>query len=197
MLTDLTLEGQPVIFIHNPKAGGTSLGRYLGVKRRTHVFPRDRLNERVWNEAFSIVVVRDPFERFLSCYYGNVIRPGETGLSKRYGPSIKEIDPFAFLMIILENPKFGGLQLNWTDYPSTQKPRADLVLKFEEISHWPAILSERGVGVNGRELLHENRSERDRSDHLARLKLTQSEFEELRQKVMAAFAPDCGHFGYT
>jgi hypothetical protein len=39
MLTDLRIEDRPVIFIHNPKAGGTSLGKYLGVKRRTHVFP--------------------------------------------------------------------------------------------------------------------------------------------------------------
>jgi hypothetical protein len=197
MLTDLSLGSRRVIFIHNPKAGGTSLGKYLGVKRRTHAFPRDRLSERVWNETFSVVVVRDPFERFLSCYYGNVIRSGETGLTKRYGPSIKEMDPFAFLMVIMENPKFGGPQLNWTDYPSSQKPRADLVLKFEDISRWPSILAGRGLHVNGREMLHENRSERDSSDHLERLKLTEAQFGDLRQKVMTAFQHDCVAFGYS
>ncbi len=140
MLADLTVADRPAIFIHNPKAGGTSLGKFLGVKRRTHVFSGERLRESVWLATFSVVVVRDPFERFLSCYYGNVVRPGETGLTKRYGPGIKDLDPAGFLSILIDNPKFGGSQLNWTDFPSQQKPRADLILRFEDVEQWKDIL---------------------------------------------------------
>jgi hypothetical protein len=196
MLTDVSFEGRPVIFIHNPKAGGTSLGKYLGVKRRTHVFPRDRLSEQVWEATYSIVVVRDPFERFLSCYYGNVFRPGETGLTKRYGKIIKQIDAFSFLEVILDNPKFGGSQLNWTDYPSARKPRADLVLRFENVAKWEENIRSEGILVNGRGLGHENRSERETSDHLDRLRMNADEFQELRNSVRNAFQGDYAAFGY-
>lgn len=196
MLTDLFVDERPVIFIHNPKAGGTSLGKFLGVKRRSHVFPRDRLEERVWKRTFSVVVVREPFERFLSCYYGNVFRPGETGLTKRYGAIIKNLDPFAFLDVILENPKFGGSQLNWTDYPSIDKPRADLVLRFEDVAQWGVQLSGAGLAVEGRTLGHENRSDRAQSDHLSRLKMTTGELDRLRKVVGDAFQADYTAFGY-
>ena len=39
MITTVTVDRQPVIFIHNPRAGGSSLERYLGVKRLSHAFP--------------------------------------------------------------------------------------------------------------------------------------------------------------
>lgn len=197
MLTDLRLNGRPVVFIHNPKAGGTSLGRHLGVTRRSHVFPRERLSKGIWEETFSIVVVREPFERFLSCYYGNVLRPGETGLTKRYGEIIKRLDPFSFLEVILDNPRIGGSQLNWTDFPSTLKPRADLVLKLEEVARWQTILLDSGLPVEGRSLGHDNRSDRSESDHLVRLKVSACEFDALKRQVAEAFKFDYMAFGYS
>ncbi len=110
MLSDLRLEGRQVIFIHNPKAGGTSLGRLLGVKRRSHAFPSHRINTRNWHACFSIVAVRDPFDRFISGYFDHVRKPNSNALTRIYGEAFKNITPFEYLDILLENPKFGGPQ---------------------------------------------------------------------------------------
>jgi hypothetical protein len=50
------------------KAGGTSLGRLLRVKRRSQRYRVEVLSEKEWVRNTAIVVVRHPFERFPSCY---------------------------------------------------------------------------------------------------------------------------------
>lgn len=194
--TDLDVNGRKVIFFHNPKSGGTSLGKFLNVSRRTHVRPYEILSEKAWINSFVIVVVRDPFERFLSCYYGNIVRPGSNGLTKRYGDKLKSATPFEFLRVLSDNPKFGGLQSQWTNYPSGIKPQADLILKFEEIQNWPEILKFHGIDVSGRELKHHNRSERSTSDHLTRLGMTEMDFAALKGEVREFYDEDYQQFKY-
>jgi len=115
MLTDFEVNGSRVIFVHNPKTGGTSLGRLLGVHRHSHRYPVEVLSEKEWVSNFSIAVVRHPFERFLSCYYTYVLRPGSNGLTKRYGQAVKAFSPYELLQLIAENPRYGGPQILWTD----------------------------------------------------------------------------------
>lgn len=197
MLTDLRKDGQPVIFIHNPKTGGSSLGEFLHVGHLSHRFPSERLSRVSWERCFSIVVVRDPFERFLSCYYANVLRPQDNGLTKRYGRGIKSLDPKGFLAILAENPRYGGPQINWTDYPGSDKPRADLVLRFEDIDGWKGRLLAEGFDIADRSLPSRNRSERGASNHLQRLGLSKTGLAALRREVMDFFAEDCAAFGYS
>lgn len=194
--TDLQVNGKDVIFFHNPKSGGTSLGKFLNVSRRTHVRPFEILSEKSWLNSYVIVVVRDPFERFLSCYYGNVVRPGSNGLTKRYGHKIKDASPSEFLRVLLENPKFGGLQSQWTNYPCVSKPYADLILKFEDIQSWPEILTSHGIDVGGRELSHHNKSERSTSDHLKRLGMTNEDFSALKREIRTFYDEDYKQFKY-
>lgn len=196
ILTDLTLNGQPVIFLHNPKAGGTSLGKFFHVKRLSHAVPGEILREDSWLKCFSIVVVRDPFDRFLSSYYGNVMRGNQNSLTKRYGPIIHDLTPFEFLELLGENLNTGP-QTNWTDYPSTRKPQADLILKFEELSGWKQTLLDLGLKVQDRELLHHNKSDRASANHLERLKLSAEEFDRLRARVRVVYARDYELFGYA
>lgn len=197
MRTDYTCHGRPVIFLHNPKTGGNSLGKLLGVKRLSHTFASKRLNEKQWLSCFSVVAVRDPFERFLSGYYSHIMRPDKNGLVKIYGWNIKKITPRDYLDVLARNPKFGGRQTLWTDFPSGKKPRADLVLKLEEVATWHAQLIAAGVDVSGRTLDHANKSARANSDHLSRLDMTATEFAELERDVRAYFAVDYIAFGYA
>ena len=196
MLTDVQLGGRPVIFLHNPKAGGTSLGRFLGVKRRSHAFPTDRINPRYWTHCFVIVAVRDPFDRFLSGYFDHVGKDNFNALTRIYGPAFKRISPFEYLEILLLRPKFGGSQLLWTDYPHPLKPRADLVLRYEEIQQWPGQLAAAGLELGDRSLPHSNKGPRSEVDPRLALGLTVPEFARLEQAVRVAFWVDALAFGY-
>jgi hypothetical protein len=196
MLTDLELDGRPVIFLHNPKTAGKSLRRFLHVKRHSHSTASARLSPKHWHGTFSIVAVRHPFERFLSGYYDRVRGPDMNGHVKLYGPEFKKISPFEFLEVIKESPRFSGRQVQWTDYPSAEKPRADLILRHETIGTWKDQMLAAGLAVADRELPHLNRSARAGSDHLEQLKLTAAEFARLELAVKDHFRCDYEAFGY-
>lgn len=196
MRTDFTCHGQPVIFLHNPKTGGNSLGTLLGVKRLSHTWASERLSPQSWHSHFSIVVVRDPFERFLSGYFSHILRPDMNGLVKHYGPQIKSISPSDYLSVLAANPKYGGHQTLWTDYPSVTKPRADLVLKLEASPTWDTALEAAGIDMKGRRLTHDNKSARGAVDPQAHLKLSDRAFDDLRGDVARYFRHDYTTFGY-
>ncbi len=196
MRTDFTVNTQPVIFLHSPKTAGISLARMLGVKRLSHTCAKYRLNERHWLNSFSVTIVRHPFERFLSGYYDHILKSNRNGLVKMYGWDIKKISAREYLDVLAENPKYGGSQLNWTNYPSLNKPQADLVLRFEDIANWKATLSNAGIDVGDRPLEHRNKSARGSSDHLERLALSPNAFKQLETDVRDFFAADYQAFEY-
>lgn len=198
MRTNYDVDGKPVIFIHNPQTGGTSLGRALGVKRRSHATAADRMREKYWLQSFCVVVVRDPFNRFVSSYYGTVMPEEPTnGLVKMYGPGIKTLTPFEFLDLLKLEPRFGGSQLPYISFPSKTKPYADLILRFEEIGTWQVKLAASGLNVADFRLPHENSKKNKPKDVLDILKVNAGELEELRVRVKNQFARDYEVLGYA
>lgn len=197
MKTQYDVGGQPVIFIHNPQTGGTSLGKALGVKRRSHATSGDRMSEKFWLKTFSIVVVRDPFSRFTSSYYGTVMPENPiNGLVKKYGTKIKTLTPFEFLELLKLEPRFGGSQLPYVSFPSKTKPYADLILRFEEIKDWPKILVSKGLNLADFNLPHANSKSNKPKDVLDILKVSESECRELRKLVNIQFSQDYEVLGY-
>lgn len=196
MQTSLVLMGKPVVFLHNPKTGGRSLRELLGAKHLSHSFPSQRMSERAWLATFSVVAVRDPFERFLSGYFDHVRKPQENALSRMYGPEFKKITPWQYLDILIANPKFGGPQCNWTDYPCADKPRADMVLRFEEIEKWQNQIVAAGLDVGARELPHRNQRNQSQSDPMMSLSMDKEQYQSLEAKVRFAFRKDALAFGY-
>jgi len=59
-----------VCFVHNPKAMGTSMKAWLGLRtdNADHRFPTLMVNKDLWERYTTVVVVRHPVERFLSSY---------------------------------------------------------------------------------------------------------------------------------
>ena len=196
MLTDLVIDGRPVIFLHNPKTAGKSLRDFLHVQRSSHSFASARLSPKHWHATFSVAAVRQPFERFLSGYYDRILGAANNGLVKMYGPEIKKISPFEFLEVVKLNPKFSGRQVQWTDYPSSTKPRADLILRHETIGTWKEQMLQAGLSVADRSFPHLNRSKRAEANHLDTLKMSPAEFNRLELAVKDYFRCDYEAFGY-
>ena len=197
MRTDLRKDGKTVIFLHNPKTAGKSLRQFLHVKRHSHSLASNRLSEENWLKTYSVTAVREPFERFLSGYYDRILKQNDNALVKLYGAEVKNITPFDYLDIIKETKIFGGIQTMWTDYPSVVKPRADLILRYEEIVTWKEQLVAHGLDVADREFPHKNKSRRAESNHLEVLSMTKEEFTRLEALVREHFAGDYRAFGYA
>lgn len=202
MRTSFEIDGKPLIFLHNPKCAGTSIGKYLGVKRRSHTFASKRISLKWWLSTFSLVIVRDPVERFFSAYYGNMKNDHSTFLTKKYGKEVLRSSPEEFLELVRENPKLCGPQTLWTDYPSTVKPRADLVMKFEELDGLPSKLVSLGVNPLPKTIPRVNvgvkRDQGLRSvDHAKVLNMQKKDFEILLDKVKSYFSEDYKEFGYS
>jgi hypothetical protein len=196
MLTEFKRDGQPVILFRNPKTGGKSLRMLLGVKRLSHTPPAQRLSERNWQRCYSVVAVRDPFERFLSGYFNHVRGAGENALTRMYGWDFKKITPLDYLEVLDRHPKFGGPQVQWTDFPCAAKPRADLVLRFEDIARWCEQLCAADIDVSARTLPHHHRSARGQGDILTMLGMSDTEYLQLETEVRQYFKADAVAFGY-
>lgn len=197
MTTNYSVGGKPVIFIHSPQTGGTSLGGFLGVKRRSHATAADRMKEKFWLNTFSIVAVRDPFNRFVSSYYGTINPENPiNGLVKKYGPGIKKLTPFEFLDLLKIEPSFGGSQIPYISFPSKEKPYADVILRFEEIKNWPEILTSKGLDVAGFKLSHANSKKNKPRDVLDVLNVDERQLNRLRGLINTQFSEDYEVLGY-
>lgn len=78
-------------FIHNPKCMGTSLKRWLDLPtdNADHVFPTLLVNKAVWEAYTTIVVVRNPVDRFVSSFNFHCRSGYNGGYMPKY-PDLKE-----------------------------------------------------------------------------------------------------------
>lgn len=196
MLSDLTLDGRPVILSHAPKAGGTSLRHLLGTRGMTHSMPALVLTERYWQRAFVIASVRHPFDRFVSGYAYHILGPYRGTLFRTHGVGLKALDPFEYLAFISQYPEKLGPLMNWTHYPSRAKPRADVILHIEQSASWFDQLRGAGLDLAGRSLERRNASRATGESKGALLALPDDELERLHRLVRDAYARDYEEFGY-
>jgi hypothetical protein len=194
MRTDAVVDGRPVLFIHNPRTAGRTVEAMLGVKRLSHRFPSEKLTEAQWLDAFVVSAVRHPLDRFWS-HYKKVVTSGKPNrLVKLYGEGVYDLTPMEFFDLIGLHPHYGGPQTQWTDFPCVAKPRADLVLRFEEIGRWPEVLREAGVIEGDVEMKHFGSSARRGGRR--KVKFSQAEVDAVRAAVEARYAGDYATFGY-
>lgn len=196
MRTDVVAHGKAVIFVHNPRTGGRSLENLLGVKRLSHSYPFEKLDERHWLDSFVVTSIRHPLDRFFSGYFGACKTDWEGSLVKRYGLGIHDLNPVEYLHLIKNHPRYAGPQTNWTDFPSLRKPRADLVLRLEDVSDWEDQMRGAGLELGGRSLRHIGKSKNAASRNPKDLALSENEYSKLIHDVEAYYAADYETFGY-
>jgi hypothetical protein len=196
MRTNIVMNEKPVLFIHNPRTGGRSLEHFFGVKRLSHRFPSEKLAEKHWLSHYIISTVRHPFDRFISWYVGMVKSQEKNSLVKKHGEGIFDLSPFEFWDLVKPMNRFSSMQQNWTNFPSSEKPEADLILRFEEISSWTILLERAGFRLLDKNLPHVGKSVIGKQSNLETLDMTNTEINILRTKVEEHFASDYAYFGY-
>jgi len=78
-------------FVHNPKCMGTSLKGWLGLRtdNADHQFPTLMVNKAVWEAYTTVVVVRNPVDRFVSSFNYHCRSGYSGGYTVKY-PDLKE-----------------------------------------------------------------------------------------------------------
>lgn len=193
--TPYRVAGRPVILIHNPKAAGSSLRALLGTSGMTHAMPRHVMSAARWDRYFAVAAIRHPFDRFASGYAYHVLSDYRGALYKAHGAALKTLTPVEYLTFVAQHPENLGAQTLWTDHPRATHPRADLVLRFEEIETWPTRLRAAGVDV-GERMPSRNAGPHSGQRPGARLGLSPDALAALRGAVHDAYRRDYETFGY-
>lgn len=190
--------GRPVYLVHNPKCAGSSLKRLLGVNasRTTHTWPRDLFQATTWENGLIICAIRHPFERFLSSWRYHCRSDYRGKLVKRHGPLL-HLSPLDYFHFIKQYPENLGLQSLWVDYPSTVKPKCDIILRSEESASWPGILREAGIVVSDSSVPQLNTTSDFHNHNVVEAGCANVSFERLREIIHRYYESDYLRFGYT
>jgi chondroitin 4-sulfotransferase 11 len=71
MISNIKIENKNVLFIHIPKNAGTTVGKILGIENPSHIKAKEIIFNKgikFFNSFFSVAVIRNPIERFISLY---------------------------------------------------------------------------------------------------------------------------------
>jgi hypothetical protein len=152
------LHDRKLIFVHNPKCAGTSIKRVLGIPTgyaADHRIPAYMVHRRTWEEYFSFVVVRNPFERLVSSFTYHTSPTYDGFFIKRY-PHLKELDLKAYFELMRKEPTAIRPQVDYVEHKRSDKS-VDRICRMEHLAEdLSALFRELGIEA---ELPHENRTE--------------------------------------
>ena len=186
--------GQRAIFIHVPKAAGTSLRAVLGgYGRTTHLTPAYLCSAAAWENRVTIVAVRHPLDRFASSYRYHVTSDYRGALLKQVGPGLKEMSPLEYARLAARHPTSGNFRPQ-VDFIARRGVPATLILRAEDSESWGARLREHLPGVD--DVPRRNVTQDEHQD-LFGGRLAHSERTDLLALIRDLYAADFRQLGYA
>ncbi len=181
--------GRTIVYIHINKTGGTSIARALGITYKTHLTvqqAQQRIPRRLWDRAYKLAIVRNPWDKVVS-HYEFRVRTNQTQLARHrvsFGDWVRlaygeQKQPW------YDNPKMFQSQTEWLSSRDGVLAM-DYVGRFESLQEsFDTVMGELGIAA---ELPHLNRTvRRDYRDY----------YDAESQAIVAdRFGEDCRRFGY-
>ncbi len=176
-------DARRLVFVHNPKAAGTSFRAWLGLEGAIqHGFPTLNVPAPLWQAYTVVVVVRDPVERALSSYRFHTHESYEGGYLKKY-PDLHSWDLAKYLDVMIGQELFVlAPQYRYCEHLLSTK-RPDFLLRFENLD--PTPLADR-LGITDPFPFH-NRNQNPKSADLD---------ERTYGRLVQHFRMDYAAFGY-
>lgn len=151
------------IFVHNPKAGGTSLRDILSLPKKgiySHNTPTFLVSKKDWENNFSITVVRNPLDKFISAYFF-ICNRNYSGYFRRKYPEIYKFTPRQFFETFKNELFITVPQYRYTRHFLSTKA-VDFVIRLEHLERDLKLLSKiTGLKIKNRNLPHLNNREYD------------------------------------
>ena len=138
-----------LFFVHNPKAMGTSIKAWLGLRtdNADHHFPTLSVNKALWERYTTVLVVRHPLERFLSSYHYHCRSDYSGGYMTKY-PGLKSMDMETYYhRMIAEEPYVLAPQWKYATHLLSDEP-VDFCIKMGEPGSTLVLLAAR-LGLAG------------------------------------------------
>jgi len=172
------------VFVHNPKAAGTSFRSWLGLSGKTnHIFPSKSVTKEIWDNYTIIVVVRNPITRLISSYKYHTNPEYLGGIYTKY-PDLHSWSIEKYFDVFSTKEKFiiAPQSRYVTHNKSDKKP--DFLLKMETLQ-----MSELGEKLNIRGVpTIKNNAQNDVEVELS---------TALETKIVDFFGEDYVNFDYT
>ncbi len=122
-----------VLFVHNPKCMGTSLKKWLGLRvdNADHRYPTLMVDRSTWEGWRTVVVVRNPLDRFISSYNFHCRSPYSGGYLKTF-PDLKSWSMEKYFYTMTQHAPYAvAPQWRYTIHLQSDAP-ADHIIRFEE-----------------------------------------------------------------
>ena len=175
------------VFIHVPKTGGVSISNVLEIPRKYQGHTRLKDHKNHPDDYFKFCFVRNPWDRFVSCYFYFKEYGRGDNLDRHNGEIVNSFSSFDEFVrsFSVENNKFRGLHFH--DQIHFFDEKINFVGKFENLQEDFNFVCEK-INVPCQKLPHKNKSNHNH--------YTDYYNDETRKLVGKIYSNDIEAFGY-